>query len=136
MRPPGRTVAPREIDIDLLLYGDAVIDEPPDLVVPHPRLLERPFVRIPLADVAAPGLVHPITGTALDRAAPDPGVTDGLSRRLKSWIVAARPSSSETRGAQSSSSFLARVMSGLRRVGSSSGSGARMISDLRAGQPP
>ncbi|HVV53363.1 MAG TPA: 2-amino-4-hydroxy-6-hydroxymethyldihydropteridine diphosphokinase, partial [Polyangia bacterium] len=73
-RPPGRAQAPREIDVDLLLYGAAVIDEPPSLVVPHPRLAGRPFVRIPLADVALPGLRHPLTGEPLDRAAPDPGV--------------------------------------------------------------
>lgn len=74
VRPAGRPVAPRLIDIDLLLHDAAVIDEPPALVVPHPRLLDRPFVRIPLADVAAPGLVHPVTGERLDRAAPDPSV--------------------------------------------------------------
>jgi len=73
-RPPGATSpAPRPIDVDLLLYGDAVIDRP-GLVVPHPRLLERAFVRIPLADVATPGLRHPVTGEPLDRAAPAPGV--------------------------------------------------------------
>jgi 2-amino-4-hydroxy-6-hydroxymethyldihydropteridine diphosphokinase len=83
-RPAGRIAAPREIDIDLLLYGDAVVDEPPDLIVPHPRLLQRPFVRIPLADVAAPGLVHPITRAALDRAAADPSV-----RRLASPLAGA-----------------------------------------------
>ena len=53
-----------------LYETDAVADEPPDLVVPHPRLLRRPFVRIPLAEVAAPGLVHPLTGEPLDRASP------------------------------------------------------------------
>jgi 7,8-dihydro-6-hydroxymethylpterin-pyrophosphokinase len=37
-------------------------------------MLERAFVRIPLADVAAPGLRHPVTGDALDRAAPSPTV--------------------------------------------------------------
>jgi 2-amino-4-hydroxy-6-hydroxymethyldihydropteridine diphosphokinase len=68
-RPIGRRHAAREIDIDLLLYGDEVIDEP-ELVVPHPHLLERPFVRIPLADVARPGLRHPVTGDALGSAAP------------------------------------------------------------------
>ena len=73
-RPPGRAVAPREIDVDLLLYGPEVIAEPPSLIVPHPRLLERPFVRIPLSDVAAAGLRHPITGEPLDRAAPDRSV--------------------------------------------------------------
>jgi 2-amino-4-hydroxy-6-hydroxymethyldihydropteridine diphosphokinase len=73
-RPPGAgSPAPRPIDIDLLLYGEAVIGRP-GLVVPHPRLLERAFVRIPLADVAAPGLRHPVTSEPLDRAAPHPGV--------------------------------------------------------------
>jgi 2-amino-4-hydroxy-6-hydroxymethyldihydropteridine diphosphokinase len=74
VRPAGRAAAPREIDVDLLLYGAALIDEPPALVVPHPRLLDRPFVRLPLADVAAPGLRHPVTAEALDRARPDPSV--------------------------------------------------------------
>jgi 2-amino-4-hydroxy-6-hydroxymethyldihydropteridine diphosphokinase len=74
VRPAGRHAAARVIDVDLLLYGDAVIDQPPALFVPHPRLLERPFVRIPLADVALPGLTHPVTGDALDSAAPDPSV--------------------------------------------------------------
>ncbi len=74
VRPPGQTAAARTIDVDLLLYDDRVIDESPDLVVPHPRLLERAFVRIPLADVALPGLVHPVTREALDRADPAPAV--------------------------------------------------------------
>jgi 2-amino-4-hydroxy-6-hydroxymethyldihydropteridine diphosphokinase len=73
-RPPGvPSVAPRPIDADLLLHGDVVVDRP-GLVVPHPRLLERAFVRIPLADVAAPGLRHPVTGEALDRATLHGGV--------------------------------------------------------------
>jgi 2-amino-4-hydroxy-6-hydroxymethyldihydropteridine diphosphokinase len=74
LRPAGRPQAPREIDIDLLLYDTAILDEPPDLQVPHPRLAGRPFVRIPLADVAASGLVHPVTGEPLDRAAPSGAV--------------------------------------------------------------
>lgn len=46
--------APRTLDLDLLLYGDAFIDTP-DLIVPHPRMHERAFVLRPLADLA-PGL--------------------------------------------------------------------------------
>lgn len=65
-RERPRPRAPRTIDVDLLLHGSAVIDEP-GLVVPHPRLLERSFVRAPLAAVAEPGLRHPVTGEALDR---------------------------------------------------------------------
>lgn len=74
VRPAGAAKASRSIDIDLLLFGDAIIQEGPALVVPHPALLERPFVRVPLADVALPGLVHPVTGEALDVAAPSPSV--------------------------------------------------------------
>src|SRR5262245_59393629 len=49
MRPsPG---APRTLDLDLLLYGQEVIDEP-GLVVPHPRMHERAFVLAPLAEIA------------------------------------------------------------------------------------
>lgn len=44
--------APRTLDLDLILYGDAVIDEP-GLAVPHPRFRERAFVLAPLAEVAA-----------------------------------------------------------------------------------
>ena len=68
----GRKVA-RPIDIDILLYGAEVIDTP-KLQIPHPRLLERPFVLIPLADVAEPGLVHPLTGADLTKATPSPQV--------------------------------------------------------------
>ena len=47
---------PRTIDLDLLLYGDAVVDEP-DLVVPHPRLHERRFVLEPLAELEPEAVV-------------------------------------------------------------------------------
>jgi 2-amino-4-hydroxy-6-hydroxymethyldihydropteridine diphosphokinase len=50
--------APREIDLDLLLYGDAVIDEP-GLSVPHPLMHERLFVLKPLAEIA-PHVPHPV----------------------------------------------------------------------------
>ena len=46
---------PRTLDVDVLLVGDMVVDEP-DLVVPHPRMHERRFVLRPLADLA-PDLV-------------------------------------------------------------------------------
>jgi 2-amino-4-hydroxy-6-hydroxymethyldihydropteridine diphosphokinase len=42
---------PRTLDLDLLLYGEHIIEEP-GLVVPHPRLHERPFVLRPLAEIA------------------------------------------------------------------------------------
>jgi 2-amino-4-hydroxy-6-hydroxymethyldihydropteridine diphosphokinase len=49
-RTPTYRWGPREIDVDILLFGDETIDEP-DLVVPHPGLGEREFVRIPLAEL-------------------------------------------------------------------------------------
>jgi 2-amino-4-hydroxy-6-hydroxymethyldihydropteridine diphosphokinase len=52
--------APRIIDVDILFYGDQVI-ETPELTIPHPHLPERAFVLVPLAEIA-PGLMHPQKG--------------------------------------------------------------------------
>jgi len=52
--------APRTLDLDLVLYGDQIIDEP-GLVVPHPRFRDRRFVLEPLAEIA-PLLKDPVTG--------------------------------------------------------------------------
>ena len=62
-RVSGRSNAPRPIDIDILFYGNQVI-ETPELVIPHPRLAERAFALIPLAEIA-PGLVHPVSGNTV-----------------------------------------------------------------------
>ena len=56
-RQPSLRFGPRLIDLDLLLYGEAVVDGA-DLNVPHPRLPERAFVLTPLAEIA-PDVVHP-----------------------------------------------------------------------------
>ena len=56
--------AARTVDLDLILFGDQVIDEPPTLVVPHPRFRERRFVLEPLADVA-PDWTDPVTGLTI-----------------------------------------------------------------------
>jgi 2-amino-4-hydroxy-6-hydroxymethyldihydropteridine diphosphokinase len=50
----------RTLDLDLLLYGDA-IHQSPDLIVPHPRMHVRPFVLGPLVEIA-PAVVHPVLG--------------------------------------------------------------------------
>jgi 2-amino-4-hydroxy-6-hydroxymethyldihydropteridine diphosphokinase len=63
----GERWGPRAIDLDLLLFGKATIDEP-GLVVPHPFLLERGFVLEPLAELA-PGLEIPGNGTVREALA-------------------------------------------------------------------
>jgi 2-amino-4-hydroxy-6-hydroxymethyldihydropteridine diphosphokinase len=56
-------MAPRTLDLDLILYGNHVIDEP-GLSVPHPRFRERAFVLQPLAAIA-PDIVDPVTGKSV-----------------------------------------------------------------------
>jgi 2-amino-4-hydroxy-6-hydroxymethyldihydropteridine diphosphokinase len=62
-RVPAIRWGPRLIDMDILFYDDLVLDVP-GLTLPHPRLHERAFVLIPLADLA-PGLVHPALGRTI-----------------------------------------------------------------------
>ena len=52
--------APRTLDLDLVLFGDAVVEEP-GLTVPHPRFRGRRFVLEPLAEIA-PDWIDPVTG--------------------------------------------------------------------------
>lgn len=70
-RELGRQPRPRwherEIDIDIILYGDCVIDDE-ELRIPHPRALERPFVLLPAADIAADWL-HPLAHRTIGQLA-------------------------------------------------------------------
>ncbi len=59
-RPRARRSGPRTIDLDILFFGGETIREP-DLEVPHPRLLERDFVLVPLGELD-PMWVDPRTG--------------------------------------------------------------------------
>ena len=56
-RQPGERFGPRPLDIDVLMVGNAVVEDE-DLVVPHPRMWERRFVLVPLSELA-PELVEP-----------------------------------------------------------------------------
>ncbi|MBB2997809.1 2-amino-4-hydroxy-6-hydroxymethyldihydropteridine diphosphokinase [Paraburkholderia tropica] len=70
--------APRTLDIDILLYGGEIIDEP-DLMVPHPRMTVRAFVLAPLAEVD-PELEIPGKGRVSDFL---PGVADQRIEKMK-----------------------------------------------------
>ena len=54
------TLQPRTLDLDLLLYGDLVW-KTPNLTIPHPRMRERAFVLVPLAEIA-PDWIEPVSG--------------------------------------------------------------------------
>jgi 2-amino-4-hydroxy-6-hydroxymethyldihydropteridine diphosphokinase len=62
-RKPSFRYGPRKIDIDILFYG-ALFLNVPGLTIPHPRLPDRAFVLVPLADLA-PELVHPVLGKTI-----------------------------------------------------------------------
>ena len=61
---------PRACDLDILLMGEMVIDEEPDLVIPHPRMHERAFVLEPLSTIA-PEAVHPVLGKTISEMLDD-----------------------------------------------------------------
>jgi len=63
-RERGERWGPRTLDLDLLLYGDLILDEP-GLQLPHPHLHERAFALLPLADIA-PALDVPGRGRVAD----------------------------------------------------------------------
>jgi 2-amino-4-hydroxy-6-hydroxymethyldihydropteridine diphosphokinase len=66
-RADGERWGPRTLDIDILVYDDVTLDEP-DLVLPHPRLLERAFVLVPLAEIRPDLTVHGVrVAEALER---------------------------------------------------------------------
>ena len=77
-RVPGFPNAPRSIDLDIILYGDLVM-ETPELTIPHPRFTERAFVLIPLLEIA-PELRHPVSGDRIRDMATRVEGQDGVKK--------------------------------------------------------
>lgn len=75
-REPTFANGPRPIDIDILFYGDRVI-ESPTLTIPHPRLEGRAFLLVPLAEIAA-NLIHPVSGKPVREMLRELGRVEGV----------------------------------------------------------
>jgi 2-amino-4-hydroxy-6-hydroxymethyldihydropteridine diphosphokinase len=63
-RQRGERNAARAVDLDILAFGNLILEGPEPPIVPHPRLAERAFVLLPLAEIA-PDWRHPVTGTGI-----------------------------------------------------------------------
>lgn len=74
---------PRTIDLDLLLYGDEIVEED-DLRVPHPEIIRRSFVLVPLVELD-PRLVHPGTGETMAAHLNRLGARPLVKRGTLSW---------------------------------------------------
>ena len=79
-RTPSFRWGPRLIDVDILLYGDAVVDSvEPDLQIPHPRMAQRAFALVPLAEIAPDARVPP-QGDTVRRLLDGVDGKDGVAR--------------------------------------------------------
>ena len=80
---------PRSIDIDILFYGDQIVDED-GLQIPHPGIPDRTFVLVPLLELA-PDLVHPLSGKKTSDLLRELIGGPGLSGQLPKGIVLWKP---------------------------------------------
>jgi 2-amino-4-hydroxy-6-hydroxymethyldihydropteridine diphosphokinase len=74
---------PRTLDVDLLFYGGEILSRS-ELEVPHPRLHQRPFVLLPLLELA-PGLTHPGLGRTVRDLAAALSSPSGVHRLSDTW---------------------------------------------------
>ena len=77
--------APRTMDIDILVYGDLIVDTP-ELTLPHPRLHRRAFVLVPLTEIA-PDWRHPVFDKTAAELLAEAGPLERIERvgRLPGW---------------------------------------------------
>lgn len=95
---------PRTLDLDILLYGEEVIDRPPRLVVPHPRLEERVFVLVPLLEVL-PGHTLP-NGTRLTAALAALAPIEGIDLHIRLTDVPGRQGIQRPEGPRAGNAWL------------------------------
>ncbi len=76
--------APRIIDIDILFYGNRIM-KTEELVIPHPRITERGFVLVPMAQIA-PDFIHPVNGKSINE------LISGLdnNKQVRGWLDVSR----------------------------------------------
>jgi len=94
-RMPSFPNAPRPIDIDILLYDNEVFGSK-ELTVPHPRLAERAFVLVPLAEIA-PDLVHPGSGKTIKKLLDNLGTVAGVRKWAEAEAIMRRQDVSSIR---------------------------------------
>ena len=92
-REPTFRYGPRVLDVDILAYGEQAIMTP-TLEVPHPRLVERAFVLVPLAEIA-PEWTHPVLGRSVSRLLEEVLGTE----RVRLWASPLAPSGTGCSGA-------------------------------------